>query len=424
MLDAGGEIVYGKRKNIFGKANICALLKFSHKQLADDTAHLARTLGCIVRQYQDNEQFPIYYVLINSKDIAMSSLFKKTYNKKMRCMKLNKYANDIQQREIINIEYIGDKECRCIYLDCDDHTYLTNNLTLTHNTTIARILGNRINKGVGSIIEIDGASNNGVDAVRAIIDSAKQRSVDSEYKIFLIDEVHALSSAAWQAFLKCIEEPPAYTIFIFCTTNPEKIPETILNRVMRFNLSRVDTNLIRDRLLFICQQEHYTNYEEACDYIAKLCDGGVRDGIATLEKCGSYSTDLAIDNVIACLGTFSFNTLFNLTGAILNSDEAFVLQTLDSYYNSGNDFKIFLDQYLEFCLDLVKYCLFQDMTLVKIPNSLQARCAGFAQIPDILPLANKLAESVLQIKQTVRSELNNKNIVETLFIKLCRDLQV
>ena len=104
-------------------------------------------------------------------------------------------------------------------------------------TTVARIFANAINQGNGNPIEIDAASNNGVDNVRQLIKTASERSLDSEYKIIIIDECHALTTQAWQAFLKCIEEPPMYTIFIFCTTDPQKIPTTIINRTMRFNFS-------------------------------------------------------------------------------------------------------------------------------------------------------------------------------------------
>ena len=101
-------------------------------------------------------------------------------------------------------------------------------------TTLARIFANYINAGVGDPIEIDAASNNGVDQVRAIIESANQRSLTGNYKIYIIDECHAITSAGWQAFLKGIEETPEYTIFIFCTTEPNKIPSTILNRVQLY----------------------------------------------------------------------------------------------------------------------------------------------------------------------------------------------
>lgn len=124
-------------------------------------------------------------------------------------------------------------------------------------TTCARIFANDINHGEGNPIELDAASNNGVDDVRNIIQQAKTKSLDSEYKIFIIDECHALSNSAWQAMLKIIEEPPAKSIFIFCTTNPERIPKTILSRVQRYDFNRISTEGIVDRLEYILQQEGY-----------------------------------------------------------------------------------------------------------------------------------------------------------------------
>ena len=291
-------------------------------------------------------------------------------------------------------------------------------------TTLARILANYINDFKGKINEIDGASNNGVDQIRAIIEDAELRSVDSEYKIFIIDECHMITNAGWNAFLKCLEDCPPYTIFMFCTTNPEKIPATIQNRVMRLNLSKVDTNLIRERLKYICTQEGYTNYDEACDYISKLANGGVRDSIAYLEKAANYSTDLSIDNVLNCLGNFSYDSFFNLTGALLNGPECEgdVLSIIESYYNSGRDLKLFIEQYLDFCLDLTKYTLFRSMTTVKIPVSLEGRCSAFASIPNILEWINKLVDNVLNIKNTIRYDINSKTTIEAMMIKICRGI--
>lgn len=290
----------------------------------------------------------------------------------------------------------------------------------TGKTTLCRALASLINGGQGEPIEVDAASNNGVDAVRNIIADARQRSIDSEYKIFIIDECHAVTNQGWQAFLKCIEEPPKYTIFMFCTTNPEKIPETILNRTMRFNISKVDTNLIKQRLIEICQKEGFTNYLEACDYLSKLGNGSVRQSIAYLEKCSNYDYDLSIQNVLECLGNFSYDSLFDLTGAILNKDERFILELIDNYYNAGNDLKLFVEQYLEFVLDLTKYCLFKNMKLLKIPASLESRCLGYSSISDILEFSKQLVERVLEIKSAIKYDTNPKTTIEALLINMCR----
>ena len=184
--------------------------------------------------------------------------------------------------------------------------YLFSGPSGTGKTTIARIFSNKINNGVGEPIEIDAASNNGVDNIRSIIDEAKERSLVSEYKIFIIDECHMITTAGWNAFLKCIEEPPKYTIFMFCTTNPEKIPSTILNRVMRFNLSKINLVDIESRLDYISNQEKLLNYKEAINYISKIANGSLREAIADLEKCLNYSNDLKIENILECLGSFFY----------------------------------------------------------------------------------------------------------------------
>lgn len=287
-------------------------------------------------------------------------------------------------------------------------------------TSIARILAQLINNNNGSPIEIDGASNNGVDAVRAIIDSANERSLDSDYKIFIIDECHAITSQAWQAFLKCIEEPPKYTIFMFCTTNPEKIPETILNRVIRFNITKVSNNLIKDRLLVICKQEGFYNYEEACDYISKLAEGSVRSAIAYLEKCSNYSHDLDIKNVLSCLGNFSYKSFFDLTNYLIDGKECEVITTLEDFYNSGNDLKLFVEQYLDFILDLTKYCLFNDINQTKIPISLVEDIKYTTNIDNNIKYFNCLLDKVLTIKNTIKYDVNNRTTIEIMFINICR----
>lgn len=288
----------------------------------------------------------------------------------------------------------------------------------TGKTTLARIFANKINCGQGTPIEIDGASNNGVENVRTIISEANERSLDSTYKVIIIDECHALTNSAWQAFLKCIEEPPMFTIFIFCTTDPQKIPSTILNRVMKFNLSKVKITLIKDRLKYICDQEGFTNYEEACDYISKLSCGGVRDAISTLEKCSKYSTDLTINNVLNCLGNYSYKTYFDLTNAIIDKNDSTLIKIIDELYNSGNDLSLFIDQYLDFVLDLTKYCYFKDIENTKIPSYLLQELnytTGVSDNIDTSKYFKLLTNKILNIRNELK---NDKNIKTTLTISL------
>lgn len=136
------------------------------------------------------------------------------------------------------------------------HAYLFVGGAGTGKTTSARIFANKINKGQGEPIELDAASNNSVDDIRRITEQATKKSLDSEYKVFILDEVHVLSNQAWQAMLKTLEEPPAKSIFILCTTNPEKIPATILSRVQRYNFQRISHEGIVERLFHILECEN------------------------------------------------------------------------------------------------------------------------------------------------------------------------
>ena len=252
------------------------------------------------------------------------------------------------------------------------NSYLFTGGAGTGKTTCARIFANEINKGQGNPIELDAASNNGVDNVRDIIQQAQLQSLDSEFKVFIIDECHMITNAGWNAMLKLIEEPPAKSIFIFCTTNPEKIPKTILSRVQRYDFRRISQNGIVGRLQKILVAERIIpeNEEtEALDYIAKIADGGMRDAITLLDKSLSYSIKLTLDNVVKALGTVNYDTMIKLTEAIYYYDAEKSVKILNDVYDEGKDLKQFVKDYLVFLIDVVKYgrgCDFKYLTIPKI----------------------------------------------------------
>lgn len=241
-------------------------------------------------------------------------------------------------------------------------------------TTCARIFANDINKGEGNPIELDAASNNGVDDVRNIIQQAKTKSLDSEYKIFIIDECHAISNAGWQAMLKIIEEPPAKSIFIFCTTDPQKIPKTILSRVQRYDFQRISQYGIAKRLDWICANEEIENPDRsianwpALEYIAKIADGGMRDAVMLLDKCLAYSKELTLENVVEALGTIDYDTMFNLTDYLIRYQGMEAVKAVETMYAQGKDLKTFVKQYIQFLLDLDKYGIGCDWTYLQIPK--------------------------------------------------------
>lgn len=292
-------------------------------------------------------------------------------------------------------------------------------------TTCALIFANEINHGEGHPIMQDAASNNSVDNVRQIIDAAKQRSLDSEYKIYIIDECHALSSASWQAFLKLLEEPPKYTKFIFCTTNPEKIPPTILSRVQTFSFSKVSDQLLIDRLKHVLVLErnessnvNCSSYELADDslaYIARLSNGSVRQAIAYLEKCISCTTNPTYEDVVAAIGSSDYTNMSKLFLAIANKDSRSAISIIDSVYLSGNDVKSFLYNFLLFVLDLSKSSIFDnDLSVTSLPN-----------ISDIQNLFNYSDQFVSILNEIVDIYESNKTtndvrfMLEARIIKMC-----
>lgn len=307
-------------------------------------------------------------------------------------------------------------------LECNEfkNTYLFCGASGCGKTTTARAFAQLINNNVGSPIEIDAASNNGVENVKNIVKSASERAVDSKYKIYIIDECHALTSQAWQAFLKCIEEPPTYTIFIFCTTDPQKIPATILNRVMRFNFNKISSTMIANRLEEICKLEKFFNYYDACDYISKICNGQMRDGIALLDKCASYCEDLTIENVFYALGDYSYDLYFSLINQIIDGDTAKVLSTLNIIYQEGSDLKLFVDKFLEFCVEVEKYIICRDCSITKIPIALEDTLKNSINFDNVDSYYMYIMNKLLDLKNNLKTDVNPFTTIQVVFIQLCR----
>ena len=305
------------------------------------------------------------------------------------------------------------------------HSYLFCGPAGCGKTTAARIFANDINGGKGNPIEVDAASNNGVDNVREIIDGARRKPLDSDYKVYIIDECHMLSTGAWNAMLKLLEEPPKTTVFIMCTTDPQKIPATILSRVQRYNFSKISLDNIVKRLKYIiaCEVDEICNeggpdgafsYEEAAiQYIAKLADGGMRDAITMMDKCLSLDPDLTIESVVAALGTVDYNTHFDLLFYMESGNIAAAAKLIEDVFNSGKDLKQFVKQFQYFVLDVCKYLMFRDFTYVSIPAlpEYKSRLED-----DDLDMALDVLEWARQLNADIKWESNPKAIVQTAIL--------
>ena len=297
------------------------------------------------------------------------------------------------------------------------HGYLFCGGAGTGKTTSARIFANMINKGAGTPIELDAASNNSVEDIRRLTEDAQTQSIDSEYKVFVIDECHSLSNQAWQAMLKTLEEPPAKAIFIFCTTDPQKIPNTILSRVQRYNFQRISQEGIVQRLLYILRCEGAiasTHLVEAVEYIAKIADGGMRDAITLMDKCLSFSSDLTVENVIKALGVTDYNTMFDLNNAFFENDKPKLIKIVSDVYSSGMDLKLFIKTYFEFLLDLNVYCLTKELSMTKIPEIWLDEMKSYGSHE--WSVSNNLLTYITDLQSSIKWEQNPKAVIIAKFI--------
>ena len=380
--------------------------------LSNAFAFLARSLDCKdtitfaqvedMQIYRHNIVMPqyVYDALVDAKDITAKV--------------------DTPFKHIIDITYLGEQECQCIMVDHDDHTYITDGFTPTHNTTLGRIVADKINEGQGTPIEIDAASHSGVDTVRDIITQAATYPIGTKYKVFICDEVHAFSQNAWSALLKTIEEQPAKSVFILLTTNPEKIPETIISRVQVFRLSNISLAGLESRLKYVLDQEisegRAINYnDDAIAYLAKLAKGGMRDALTLLDKALVYSNDLTLENLSQALNLPDYDDFFDLLNAYAKKDHATTMSIISKVYNSGTNFVRWFEGFQSFVVNIAKYVFVKDLNKTMIPGYYQDKVANYGM---------KHAEICLELSQIlidVIAKISKSEYVEEIAISyLCR----
>lgn len=285
----------------------------------------------------------------------------------------------------------------------------------TGKTTIGRIFANEINSNQGKPIELDAASNNSVDDIRSIIDQAKTKSLDSKYKVIILDEVHMLSTAAQNALLKILEEPPESVVFILCTTNPEKLLPTILSRVQRYDFKKISYDGIMSRLEYILQAEcnggaKYIWSDEALSYVAKMGDGGMRASISMLDKCLSYSPNLTVENVTYALGITGYEDMFKMLSYLANKDAKGTIETINYVYMNGVDIKQWIKQFTNFVLDVEKFQITGNYLYIQIPSTYDLQLSSFSKVElhwvlDCLVSLNTDLKYDSTPKETVESKL-------------------
>ena len=212
------------------------------------------------------------------------------------------------------------------------------------------------------VVEIDAASNNSVDDIRELRENVKYSPAKAKYKVYIIDEVHMLSQGAFNALLKTLEEPPSYVIFILATTEPHKIPATILSRCQRFYFKRVTVKDISSRMRYICEKEGIEADEKALNLIARNSQGALRDALSILDQCISFEGNkISYNDVIELLGSVNIEQLFDLAESVIKEDTRKSLQILNDFIIWGKDVRNLVN-------DLIDH--FRNLMVCKISNDL------------------------------------------------------
>lgn len=309
------------------------------------------------------------------------------------------------------------------------HAYMFFGPRGTGKTTISKIFARNINclspvdgiacqncdachvsfsKDCIDIIEIDAASNNGVDEIRDLKNKISLVPSELKYKVYIIDEVHMLSIGAFNALLKTLEEPPEHAIFILATTDPQKVPETIVSRCQCFSFKRISTEIIKKRLEFVCSEEKIEIDDEVLHNISVLSDGGMRDALGMLDKLTSYTTDkIMISDFIEVNGIISDSDINNFISAVMMGNISEVLTFINDFDNNGKNLIQILMQILNFSRNLLVDYYLNNKKIDFSINLLQE-------------LANLLNERMFDIKKSG----NTRIYFEMMILKFINDFVI